>query len=140
MLLKMWFLDPQHQHNLGTCCYLVAQLCPTFCDPMDCSTPGFPVLHHLPELAQIHVHWVIDAIQPSHPLPPPSPPAFSLSQHPGIFQWAGSSHLYINLIFPLLCPFNEKTILFTLLVINSLKMHSEIELFSLFFNSLLFFW
>ena len=54
-------------------------------DPMDCSTPGFPVLHHLPELAQTHVHWVRDAIQPSHPLSSPSPPAFSLSQHQGLF-------------------------------------------------------
>ena len=49
--------------------------------PMDCSTPGFLVLHHLPELAQTHVHWVSDAIQPSHPLSSPSPPAFNLSQH-----------------------------------------------------------
>ena len=54
----------------------VAQLRPTLCDPMDCSTPGFPVLHHLPELAETHVHRVGDAIQPSHPLASPSPPAF----------------------------------------------------------------
>ena len=60
-------------------CCSVTQLCPTLCDPMDCSTPGFPVGHHLPELAQTHVHWVGDAIQPSHPLSSPSPPAFSLS-------------------------------------------------------------
>ena len=53
---------------------------------MDCSTLGLPVLHHLPELAQIHVHLVSDAIQPSHPLLPPSPPALSLSQHQGLFQ------------------------------------------------------
>ena len=58
-----------------------AQSCPTLCGPMDCSTPGFPVHHQLPELAQIHVHWVSDAIQPSHPLLSPSPPAFNLSQH-----------------------------------------------------------
>ena len=58
----------------------------SLCDPMDCSTPGFPVLHHLPELAQTHVHWVSDAIQPSHPLLSPSSPAFSLSQHQGLFQ------------------------------------------------------
>ena len=57
----------------------VAQLCPTVCDPMDCSTPGFPVHRQLPELAQTHVHRVDDAIQPPHPLLPPSPPAFSLS-------------------------------------------------------------
>ena len=62
------------------------------CDPMDCSTLGFPVLHHLPEFAQTLIHWVSDAIQPSHPVSPPSPPAFSLSQHQGLFQWVGSSH------------------------------------------------
>ena len=70
----------------------VAQLCPTLWDPMDCSTPVFPVHHQLPELAQTHVHWVGDAIQPSHPLLPPSPPALNLSQHQGLFQWVGSSH------------------------------------------------
>ena len=58
---------------------------------MDCNTPGFPVLHHLRELAQIHVHRVSDAIQPSHPLLSPSP-AFNLSQHQGLFQSVGSSH------------------------------------------------
>ena len=63
----------------------VAQLCPTLCDPMDCSTPGFPVHHELPELTQTHVHWVGDATQPSHPLSSPSPPAFNLSQHEGLF-------------------------------------------------------
>ena len=65
----------------------VAQLCLTLCDPMDCSMPGIPVLHQLPELAQTLVHWVGDAIQPSHPLLSPSPPAFNLSQHQGLFQW-----------------------------------------------------
>ena len=59
--------------------------------PMDCSTPGFPVLHHLLEFAQTHVHWVSDAIQPSHPLLPPSPPALNLSQHQGLFQWVDSA-------------------------------------------------
>ena len=63
----------------------VIQLCLTFCDPMNCSTPGFPVLHHLLEFAQIHVHWVSDAIQPSRLLSCPSPPAFNLSQHQGLF-------------------------------------------------------
>ena len=62
------------------------------CTPMDCSTPGFTVHHQLPDLAQTHVHWVSDAIQPSHPLSSPSPPAFSLSQHQGLFQWVSSSH------------------------------------------------
>ena len=67
------------------CCCLVAWLCPTLCDPMDCSTPGFPVLHHLQELAQTHVHWFSDAIQPSHSLLSPSPPVLSLSQHQDLF-------------------------------------------------------
>ena len=58
---------------------------------MDCSTPGFPVHHCLPEFAQTHAHWVSDVIQPSHLLLPPSPPAFSLSQHQGFFQWVSSS-------------------------------------------------
>ena len=64
----------------------VAQSCPTLCDPMDCSMPGFPVHHQLPELNQTHVHQVSDAIQPSHPLSSPSPPDFNLSQHQGLFQ------------------------------------------------------
>ena len=70
----------------------VAQSCPTLCDPMDCSTPGLPVHHQLPQPTQTHVHRVSDAIQPSHPLSSPSPPAFNLAQHQGLFQWAGSSH------------------------------------------------
>ena len=62
------------------------------CDPMDCSTPDFPVLHHLLELAQTPIHWVNDAIQPSHPLSSPSPLAFHLSQNQCLFQWVSSSH------------------------------------------------
>ena len=77
---------------LRKCCCWVIKLCLTFCDPMDCSMPGFPVLHYLPELAQIHIHWVSDAIQPSHPLLSPSSPTLNLSQHQGLFQWVGSSH------------------------------------------------
>ena len=69
----------------------VAQLCPALWDPMDCITSGFPV-HQLLELAQTHVHRVGDAIQLSHPLSPPSPPAFNLSQHQSLFQWVSSSH------------------------------------------------
>ena len=57
----------------------------TLCDPTDCSTPGFPVHHQLPEFTQTHVYWVGDAIQPSHPQLSPSPPAFNLSQHQGFF-------------------------------------------------------
>ena len=64
----------------------VTQLCPTLCDPTDCSMPGFPVHHQLLELAQNHVHRVSEAIQPSHPLSSPSPPAFNLSQHQGLFK------------------------------------------------------
>ena len=67
------------------CCCSVAQSCLTLYDPMDCSTPGFPVLPCLPEFAQTSVHWVGDAIQPSHPLLPPSPLALNLSQHPASF-------------------------------------------------------
>ena len=59
---------------------------------MDCSTPGPPVHHQLPEFTQTHAHWVSDAIQPSHPLSSPSPPALSLSQYQGLLQWVGSSH------------------------------------------------
>ena len=70
----------------------VAQPCPTLCDPVDCSTTGLPAHHQLPEFTQTHVHWVGDAIQPSHPLSSPSPPAFSLSQHQALFQWVSSSH------------------------------------------------
>ena len=69
-----------------------AQSCPTLCDPMDCSTPGLPVHHQLLELTQTHVHWVGDAIQPSHPLSWPSAPTFNHSQHQGLFRWVSSSH------------------------------------------------
>ena len=71
----------------------VAKSCPALCDPMDCSTPGFPVLHHLLEFVQTHVHWVGDAVQPSRPLSRPS--AFNLSQHQDLFQWVGSLRLYM---------------------------------------------
>ena len=70
----------------------VAQLCLTLCNPMNRSTPGLPVHHHLPEFTQTHVHWVGDAIQPSHPLSSPSPPAPNPSQHQSLFQWVSSSH------------------------------------------------
>ena len=68
----------------------VTQSCLTLCDPMDCSMPGFPVHHELPEFTQTHVHWVSNTIQPSYPLCPP--PAFNLSQHQNLFQWVSSSH------------------------------------------------
>ena len=65
---------------------LVAQSCLTSCDPMDCSPPGLPVHHQLPQFTQAHVHWVGDAIQSSYPLSSPSPPAFNFSQHQSLFQ------------------------------------------------------
>ena len=70
----------------------VAQSCPTLWDPMDCGTPGLPLHHQSLEFTQTHVHWVGDAIQPSHPLSSPSLPAFNLSQHQGLFKWVSSSH------------------------------------------------
>ena len=71
---------------------------PTLCDPMDYSTPGFPVLHYLTGFAPTHVHQVGDAIQPSHPLSSPCPLAFNLSQHQGLFQWVSSSHLLARVL------------------------------------------
>ena len=70
----------------------VTQSCPTLCDPKDCSTPALHVHHQLLEFSQTHVHWVGDAIQPSHPLSSPSPPAFNLSQHQSLYKWVSSSH------------------------------------------------
>ena len=79
--------------ELTGCCYCrVAQSYLTLCNPMDCSTPGLPVYHQLPESTQTHVHCVSDAIQPFHPLSTPSPPALNLFQHQDLFQWMGSSH------------------------------------------------
>ena len=89
-------LQPQRSQCLPHSMFLtprsVTKLCLTLCKPMDCGTPGFPVLHYLLEFAQTHVHWVGDAIQSSHPLPPPSPPALNLSQHQGLCQWLASLH------------------------------------------------
>ena len=70
----------------------VSQSCPNLCNPMNRSTPGLPVHHQFPESTQTHVHRVSDAIQPSHPLSSPSPPALNLSQHQGLFKWVSSSH------------------------------------------------
>ena len=87
-------------------CYSVTQSYQTLCDPMDCSTPGFSVLHHLPEFAQTHVHWVNDAIQPSRPLLTPSSPALNLSQHQGFFpmSWlfaSGSQSIGTSSVLPM---------------------------------------
>ena len=105
MQIKKWQLEPDMEQQTGSryvktvyChpAYLtymqsqsvstVAQSCPTLCDPMNCSTPGLPVHHQLPEFTQTHVHRVSDAIQPSHPLLSPSP-APNPSQHQSLFQW-----------------------------------------------------
>ena len=104
-------------------CCSVAQLCLTPCDPTICSMPGFPVLHYLPticrmpglpvlhylpEFAQTHVHWVGDAIQPSHPLSSPSPSNLNLSQHQGLFQWVSSLHQEAR-VFGSKAPNSEKS-------------------------------
>ena len=78
--------------EIHVCCCSVTKSCTTLCHLMDCSTPGFPVLYYLLEFAQSHVHWVGDAIQPSYPLSPPSPPALSLSQLQDLFQRVSSLH------------------------------------------------
>ena len=80
----------------------VAQSCPTLCDPMNCSTPGLPVHHQPPEFTQTHVHQVSDAIQPSHPLSSPSPPAPNPSQHQSLFQWVNSSHELVSFSFSII--------------------------------------
>ena len=79
-----------HIHNIQFS--LVAQLCLTHCNPINCSTPGLPVHHQLQEFTETHVHRVSDAIQPSHPLSSPSPPALNPSQHQGLFQWLNYLH------------------------------------------------
>ena len=76
---------PTWSYNCTLLLLFSCSVCPTLCNPMDFSTPGFPVLHYLPEFAQTHVYWVDDTIQPSHPLPPPSPPVLNLSWHHGHF-------------------------------------------------------
>ena len=87
-LKKTFYFSCFQYHQFSS----VAQSCLTLCDSMNRSTPGFPVLHHLPEFTQTHVHWVGDAMQPSYPLSSPSPRAFNLSQHQGLCQWVSSSH------------------------------------------------
>jgi len=84
--------SPKYLFLVGLQFSSVPQSCPTLCDPMNCSMPGLPVHHQLREPTQTHVHHVRDAIQSSHPLLSPSPPAFNLSQHQGLFQWVSSSH------------------------------------------------
>ena len=84
--------------DLLNCCCSVTKMYLILWKPMGCRTQGFPVLHYLPEFVQTHVHWVNDAIQPSHPLSSPSPPAFNLSQHQSLFQWVSSLHQVAKLL------------------------------------------
>ena len=93
--LYLWLSGQRHQaptQRWSRYCQFSRSLCPTLCDPMDYSMPGFPVHHQLPEFTQTHVHQVGDAIQPSPPLLSPSPPALNLSQHQELFKWVSSSH------------------------------------------------
>ena len=98
------FIPPNHLYLSIFCLQVsvqfnsVTQLCPTLCDPMNHSAPGLPVHHQLPEFTQTHVHWVGDAIQPSHLLLSPYPPAPNPSQHQGLFQWVNSSHEVAKLL------------------------------------------
>ena len=85
-----WLTKLQHMHSIFSSVQLLS--CPTLCDPMNCSTPGLPVHHQLPEFTQTHVHRVGDAVQSSHPLSSPSPPVPNPSQYQGLFQWVNSSH------------------------------------------------
>ena len=85
-ILKVDAVKLQHSVQFSS----VAQSCPTLCNPMNRSKPGLPVHHQLPESTETHVHWVVDAIQPSHPLLSPSHLALNLSQHQGLFKWVSS--------------------------------------------------
>ena len=87
----IWDMDSSLFCTL-VCCCSVSKSCPTLCNPMDYSMPGLHILHYLQEFAQTHVYWIGDAIQPFHPLSPPSLPALNLSQHQGPSQWVSSSH------------------------------------------------
>ena len=93
IFFELSFMTPPSQLILHASKFSsVAQSCQNLCNPMNCSTAGLPVHHQLLEFTQTHVHWVGDAIQPSHPLLVPSPPAPNPSQHQGLFQWVSSSH------------------------------------------------
>ena len=95
-----------------------AQSCPTLCDPVNCSMPGLPVHHQLPEFTQTHVHWVGDAIQPSHHLSSPSHPPFKLSEHQGLFKRVRSLHLVAKILeFQLLFFFNFLILFFNFTIL-----------------------
>ena len=98
--IEKW--DFEHPIHQPFWCCSIAKWFPPLCDPMDCSTSGSSVLHSLPEFVQTHVHWVSDAIQPSHPLPPPFPFAFNLSQRQGLFPWVHIRSLYNFVKFTIL--------------------------------------
>ena len=95
LLMGEWLISFHREGDLVTARLYqfssVTQWCPTLFNPMDCTIPGLPVHHQLPEFTQTHVHWVSDAIQPSHPLLAPSPPTPNPSQHQGLFQGVSSS-------------------------------------------------
>ena len=122
--------------NLCNPCCSVAQSCLALCKPMDCHMPGFSVLCHLPELAQTHVHWVNDAIQPSRPLLSPSPPTFNLSQHQGLFQWVDCLYQVAKVLALQLQhqPFHEYSGLFPLGLTGLISLMSE-ELSKIFASS-----
>ena len=95
------FYDLNAHHSSGKLSFSSVQfssVCLTLCDRMDYSMPGLPIHHQFPEFTQTHVHWVSDAIQPSHPLVSTSPPTFNLSQHQGLFQWVTSSGQEANIL------------------------------------------
>ena len=98
--LALTISSPRSQHSVQFS--LVSQLCTILCNPVDYSMPGLPVHHQLLESTQTHVHWISDAIQPSHPLLSPSPSAFNSSQHQGLFKWVTSLHQVAKVLeFPL---------------------------------------
>ena len=110
-------------------CCSVSQSCLTLWKPMNCSMPGFPVLHHFLEFVQTHVHWGVDTIQPSYPLSSPSPPGFSLSQHQNLFKWVGSSYpKYWSFSFSI-SPSNEYSGLISFKTdwFNLLAVHGTLE-------------
>ena len=99
----LWAPEEERLNIICGCCSLTNS-CPVLCDLIDYSTPGSSALHYFLEFAQTHVYWVSDATQPSHPLSSPSPRAFHLSQHQGLFQWVGSSHQVAKVLaFQLQC-------------------------------------
>ena len=108
MILSFYHIPFDHLYFFGCCCCCsIAQIVvSTICNCMDCIMPGSSVLHYHAEFAQTHVHWVNDAIQPSHLPMPPSPSTLNLSQHQGILQWVGSLYQFWSFSFSI-SPSNE---------------------------------